>query len=151
MERPEEAGNPATPLPIEVALVEYQTALEQSRHYASLRRQDMAFATTAQAAVFTVLGTDTLDFSVRDWLLSGIAFFIILLALNSERRNNGYFESCMVRAGAIEKSLGLRLCSDAPHFLKKRRRLLSNSLVFPLYYLLFAATWVAIWLFVLFS
>lgn len=42
---------PNKPEPWELAKLEYEAALEQYRQLTSLRRQDMAFVTTVQAAI----------------------------------------------------------------------------------------------------
>lgn len=129
----------------EMAALEYESALDQFRHYSSLRRQDMAFVTTVQAAVFTVIGPDGLHLDARGWLLSSIAALVLLLGLNSERRLSAYMESCMTRGREIEKRWGMALLCGSRAGLGRRKTLLSNSVVFPLYYALFVVVWLIIW------
>jgi hypothetical protein len=57
----------------ELARLEYETALEQYRQLTALRRQDMAFVTTVQAAVLTIIGSNLLNLDVSGWLLSWVA------------------------------------------------------------------------------
>ena len=66
----------------EIAQAEYESAMEEYRHYTNLRRQDMTFVTTAQLAVLTIIGTRLVNLGLADFLLSLIAFFLLLLGIN---------------------------------------------------------------------
>ncbi|HEU4835122.1 MAG TPA: hypothetical protein VFS90_11925 [Pyrinomonadaceae bacterium] len=70
----------------EQAKAEYDVGLQQYRLNSTLRRQDMAFVTTVQAAILTIIGAKLLSLDFSGFLLSAIAFFVLLLGLNSERR-----------------------------------------------------------------
>ena len=126
--------------------LEYESALEFYRQYTDVRRHDMAFITTAQGAVFTIIGKDLLAMNLSSFLLSGIAVFLLLLGLNSERRLTAYMGAHMKRAKEIENLRKMTLLSDAYAQVTRRKLLLSNTLTFPVYYALFALVWVVVWL-----
>lgn len=129
----------------EYAKVEYDVGLRQYQLNSSLRRQDMAFVTTVQAAVLTIIGSKLLSLDFSGFLLSAIAFFVLLLGLNSERRLAGYMEGYMQRARQIEKEYGMTILSHSWSAVKRRRLLFSNAKVFPVYYCIFILAWLSIW------
>ena len=130
----------------ELARLEYEAALEQYRQLTSLRRQDMAFVTTAQAAILTIVGTKLLNLDASGFLLSLIAVFVLFLGINSERRLSGYMSGYMRRAKEIESEYGMRLLSSGIQELKNKKLLMSNSVIFPLYYAFFFVAWMIIWI-----
>lgn len=129
----------------EIAKVEYQNALDQYRQYTSLRRQDMAFVTTVQVAVLTIIGTNLLSLDTANFLLSLISFFILLLGINNERRLTAYMAGYMRRANHIEAEHKMSLLTDGKNEVQKRQLLFSNTVIFPLYYFIFVLTWIVIW------
>lgn len=126
--------------------LEYQSALELYRQYTEVRRRDMAFITTAQGAVLTIIGKDLLSMNLSSFLLSVIAVFLLLVGFNSERRLTSYMGAYMKRAKDIEGCRNMSLLSDAYAQVSKRRGLFSNTKTFPVYYALFALTWAVIWI-----
>jgi hypothetical protein len=54
--------------------------------------------------------------------------------VNSERRLSNYMEAYFKRAREIKQQFGLALVSLGFEEVQKKRSLLSNSIVFPLYY-----------------
>ena len=130
----------------ETARVEYEQALSQYQNCTVLRRQDMAFVTTVQAAVLTIIGSRLFNLDLSDVLLSLIAFFLLLLGLNSERRLSHYMDAYSQKAREIEGAFGLSLVSCGLLEVRKERFLFSNSKVFPIYYLFFMIAWIVIWL-----
>lgn len=128
----------------ETAKVEYEIALEEWRHYANLRRQDMAFVTTIQGAVLTIVGSKLLRLDAPG-LLSITAFFVLLLGINSERRLSAYMTGYIRRAREIESEHGMSLLPLGWDEVKSRKLLFSNRIVFPLYYFVFILVWVSIW------
>jgi hypothetical protein len=126
--------------------VEYENALEMYRHYTGLRRQDMAFVTTVQAAALTIIGKNLLSLDTSNLLLSIIAFFVLLLGFNSERRITAYMAGYMKRANQIETDHDMFLLVEGRKEVLKRKLLISNTIIFPLYYFIFAATWVIVWI-----
>jgi len=129
----------------ETAKVEYELALEQWRHYGRLRRQDMAFVTTVQAAALTIIGSKLLSLDTPGFLLSVIAFFVLLLGINSERRMSAYQTGYIHRAVQIESEYCMSLLSLGWNEVQSRKLLLSNRIVFPLYYFVFIVVWASIW------
>ncbi|MBC8030791.1 MAG: hypothetical protein H7Z16_11820 [Pyrinomonadaceae bacterium] len=127
------------------AKAEYEAGLEQFRLMSNLRRQDMAFATTVQAAVFTIVGSKLLQLNFSDFLLSAIAFFVLLLGLNSERRLAAYMTGYMKRVLEIEAESGMSMFCGAGQVTQKRRFLVSNAIVFPFYYCVFVFAWLVVW------
>jgi hypothetical protein len=107
--------------------------LEQYRQLTSLRRQDITFVTTAQAAILTIVGTKILDLDASGFLLSLIAVFVLFLGINSERRLSGYMSGYMRRAKEIESEYGMQLLSSSIQALKQKKLLISNAVIFPLY------------------
>ncbi|NJL40744.1 MAG: hypothetical protein HC840_14355 [Leptolyngbyaceae cyanobacterium RM2_2_4] len=134
------------PEPWELARLEYEAALEQYRQLTSLRRQDMTFVTTAQAAILTIVGTKLLNLDAAGFLLSLIAVFVLFLGINSERRLSGYMSGYMRRAKEIESDYGMQLLSFGTQELKSKKLLISNSVIFPLYYAFFLIAWLIVWI-----
>lgn len=134
----------SVPEPWELARLEYETAVEQYRHMSSLRRQDIAFVTTVQGAVFSVVGSKLLALDSAALCLSLIAVVVLLVGINSEWRLAAYMKAYMKRIREIEAEYGMSLLSLAGIELSKQRRLLSNSVVFPFYYIVFLLVWVSI-------
>jgi type IV secretory pathway VirB3-like protein len=91
----------------EVAQVEYDKAISEYSHYSVLRRQDMAFVTTVQAAALTIIGTKLLTLDASSFLLSFIAFFVLLIGINSEYRLAAYMVGNLKRAKQIELEYGM--------------------------------------------
>lgn len=138
------------PEPWELAKLEYESALEQYRQLTSLRRQDMAFVTTVQAAVLTIIGDKLLNLDASNFLLSLIAVFVLFLGLNSERRLSGYMTGYMQRAKDIESEYGMKLITFGRAF-KDKKLIISNSIIFPLYYFFFFIAWFIVWMLNLFT
>jgi 1,4-dihydroxy-2-naphthoate octaprenyltransferase len=130
----------------ELARLEYEQALNQYQNCTVLRRQDMAFVTTAQGAVLAVLGPKLLELDFTGFLLSFIACFLLVLGLNSERRLSRYMDAYSKRAIDIEDKLGLSLIKDGSAEAHNKRLLYSNSTMFPIYYSLLILGWAVIWI-----
>lgn len=130
----------------EIAKVEYDNAVKQCQLMEGLRRQDMMFTTTVQAAILTIIGVKATHLDLVNFLLTGIAFFVLVLGLNSERRIAKYTAVYMQRAREIESEYGMSLLSLGKSEVQKRKLLFSNSLLFPLYYLIFILAWLIVWL-----
>ena len=130
----------------ELARLEYEAALEQYRQLTSLRRQDMTFVTTTQAAILTIVGTKLLNLDASGFLLSLIAVFVLCLGINSERRLSGYMSGYMRRAKEIESEYGMQLLSLGIQEVKNKKLLVSNSVIFPLYYAFFFMAWLIVWI-----
>lgn len=131
--------------PWEIAKLEYETAWEENRHNNSLRRQDMAFVTTFQAVVLTIIGSNILSLDLSNILLSLIAFFVLILGLNSERRLSAYVGGHMVRATEIEKQYGMSVFAEGRKEVQGKRFLISNRIMFPTFYFVFIIVWITIW------
>ena len=130
----------------EIAQAEYESAMEEYRHYTNLRRQDMTFVTTAQLAVLTIIGTRLVNLGLADFLLSLIAFFLLLLGINSERRLGAYLVGYKNRASDIEEVYGMKLMQYGAREVKKRRFQISNRIIFPVYYFIFLLAWIVVWI-----
>jgi len=130
----------------EVASTEYEAALEQYRHFTGLRRQDMLFVTAIQGAALTIIGGDLLHMKAAYIALSCIAFVVILLGMNSERRLTAYMGSYARRARVIESQHGMTLVSDAYASVQGCRFMFSNARVFLLFYVLLLLAWLVIWI-----
>ena len=129
----------------EFAKVEYENALEHYRHYTGLRRQDMAFVTTVQAAVLTIIGGNLRSLDLANLLLSFIAFFVLLLGINNERRLTAYMAGYMKRATQIETHYKMSLLVEGRQEVLNRKLLFSNVVIFPIYYFIFAIAWIVVW------
>ena len=127
----------------EVTKAEYDTANSQFIAYSGLRRQDMAFVTTVQAAVLTIIGTKLLALDATGFLLSGIAFFVLLMGFNSERRLSEYMTGNSKRVNEIENYYHMKRSEYVKGKLGKHS--LSNSKTFPIYYSIFIGLWIFIW------
>jgi hypothetical protein len=130
---------------LEMVKVEYEQALSQYQSCTVLRRQDMAFVTTAQGAVLAIIGPRLPNLDLSGIVLSLIAFFLLLLGINSERRLSNYMAAYFKRAREIEQQFGLTLVSLGFEEVQKRRSIFSNSIVFPLYYTSLMIAWIIIW------
>jgi hypothetical protein len=129
----------------EAAKLEYEKAIEQFIYYSSLRRQDMAFVTTVQAAILSITGNKLLNLDLVSVLLSAIAFFVLLLGINNERRLAAYMAGYIRRANQIEKEYDMSLLKIGKQEINNRRFLISNTIVFPLYYIILIITWIIVW------
>jgi uncharacterized membrane protein AbrB (regulator of aidB expression) len=140
----------SSPEPWEIAKLEYGAALDQYRQLTTLRRQDMTFVTTVQAAILTIVGSKLLSLDTSSFLLSLIAVFVLFLGLNTERRLSMYIAGYMQRAKEIESEYGMKLFS-LDRGLQDKKLILSNSVVFPLYYCFFCGAWFIVWMLNLFK
>ena len=136
----------STPSRWELARLEYETAIEQYRHMSNLRRQDIAFVTTVQGAIFSIIGNKLLALDSPSLCLSFIAVLVLFIGLNSEWRLATYMKAYMQSIKQIEAENGLSLLSTAGQALQRQKMLLSNSAVFPAYYIVFMLVWGGIWL-----
>jgi hypothetical protein len=139
----------ATALPtVEVsttATAEYTLGLEVFRHWSGVRRQDMVFTTTVQGAVFTILGKNVLQLHVADFALSCIAFFVVVLGFNSERRVAAYMRGAAQRLKEVEPMTGMALFSAGATEVARTRGLAANAKVFMIYYLVLGLAWLFVW------
>ncbi len=125
--------------------LEYEHAFLQFQHHSTLRRQDMAFVTTVQVAVFSIIGQKILSMDLVSTVLSLFAFFVCVMGLNNERRLSAYMTGYMARARQIESNNDMTLAASGRNELKKRKFLFSNTTLFPLYYVITLAVWLVIW------
>lgn len=133
----------------DIIQVEYQAAMEQYRHYTVLRRQDMAFVTTVQVAVLTIIGAKAQNLDFSSFLLSLMAFFVLLLGVNSELRLATYMSGYKQRAKEIEAENRLNIVTEATKRVEQMEKSMfnmTNRKIFPLYYFVFALIWIAVWL-----
>jgi len=130
----------------DLARMEYEQALNQYQNCTVLRRQDLAFVTTAQGAVLAVLGPRLIEPDFTSFLLSFIACFLLVLGLNSERRLSRYMDAYFRKAVEIEEELGLSLINDGAKDTRRKKLLFSNSQMFPVYYSLSIIGWIVIWI-----
>jgi hypothetical protein len=106
----------------------------------------MAFVTTVQGAVLTIIRERLLDLDPSSLLLSVIAVFVLLLGVNSERRVSAYMVGNMRRANEIELEYGMSLLSSGRREVRERKLLFANRIVFPFYYLIFIVVWIGVWI-----
>ena len=66
--------------------LEYETSIELYKKYMSLRRKDIAFNTTAQVALMTILKDDLLKMDWTNYIFALIALPVLFIGLNNERR-----------------------------------------------------------------
>jgi hypothetical protein len=128
------------------ARLEYETTVAQYQNCTTLRRQDMVFVTAIQGAVVSIVGNELLSLDLGRFVLSGIAFVVVLLGLNSERRLSAYMTGYSARALEIERAFGLRALRAGVTEVKKTRWLASNSAAFPAFYLANGLGWITIWI-----
>jgi len=133
------------PAAVELAKLEFEAALTAYAQATTLRRQDMAFITTVQGAVLTIVGDKLLNLDVRGALLSAIAMFTLLMGLNTDRRLNAYMRGYMQRAKGIEAEWDMHVLSTASESVGRTRGLVRSSTASSLYYILFIIAWVVIW------
>ncbi len=125
---------------------EYETAVSQFRHFASLRRQDMAFVTTFQTAMLVFIKDRLNELSLTDFFLTIIAFLVLVMGLNNERRLYAYMFGYMKRARQIEINWGMSVLHYGYESVKKLKYLKSNRDTFQIYYFIFILLWFIIWL-----
>lgn len=126
--------------------LEYESALNMTQHFSTLRRQDMAFVIAVQAAVFTLVGKNLLHLDLASFFLSLVAAFVLLLGINSERRLSAYIVGYMKRATQIESECGMQLLHLAKVEVDRQKWLFSNRSVFLFYYYIFLISWIIIWI-----
>jgi hypothetical protein len=129
----------------EIAKLEYEQELTQYQNCTVLRRQDMAFVTTAQGAVLAIISSKLLVLDLASFLLSLIACFLLILGFNSERRLSSYMKAYSEKARQVEDELGLSLIKTGFSEIRNKRLLFSNSVLFHVYYPLLIFGWVVVW------
>jgi hypothetical protein len=133
------------------ALAEYQSAFEQYRHFVTVRRQDLLFVTTIQGAVLTIIrgsithSDPTTSLHTAEIMLSLLAFFVVLLGLNNERRLSAYMEGCIQSIQRIEKQFDLKLFTTGARLAKQRRLTVGVEAAFTTFYIFLLLGWMAIW------
>jgi hypothetical protein len=130
---------------------EYEMASEYWRHFSSLRRQELSFVILVQGGVLTIIGEKLLHLTPAHSFLSIIAFLVILLGLNSERRLSAYQGGNYHRMQEIEATCGMRLWTVAVNDVRGRKLSFNNAKTLPVFYIILAVGWVFIWICNLFS
>jgi hypothetical protein len=130
----------------EIYKIEYQNAFNQSRHYAQMRRIDMAFVITIQGAILAIIGKDLHNLDLTSFLLTIVSFFAAITGLNSERRLSSKIKGCLNRAKELETEFNMALLTNAWKQRKKTKFLISNMIMFPLLYIVVIFIWIIIWL-----
>ena len=125
---------------------EYQQGIELLRHWSSVRRQDIVFVTTAQAAILTILGKSLPRLDLAQYALTFIAFYVIVLGINTERRLAAYSDGYVVRLRLLEPLLGMALLSAGAGEVDRQHFLVSNKRMFLTYYGLLLCGWLALWI-----
>ena len=125
---------------------EYETAINQFQHFATLRRQDMAFVTTVQIGILVIVKDRLLTFDLTYFLLTIIAFLVLVMGCNNERRLSSYMVGYMDRARKIEKQFGISVLHIGFEKVQSTKFLISNRTTFPLYYITFILLWIVIWI-----
>ena len=128
------------------AKTEYEGALAQYRHFASLRRQDMMFVTVVQGAVLAVIKEDVFGLTSAHVLLTVVAILVAMLGLNSERRLSAYMRGYMRRAKDIEDKNQMSFLHDGTVEVNKRKLPLPNLVAFSICYVAFMTAWPVIWI-----
>jgi hypothetical protein len=127
------------------AKTEYDNAISQYRHFMSIRRTDMAFVTTVQAAVLTIVKPNLLKLDESSFFLTLLVFLLLFVGANSERRISAYMQGYMNRAKQIERDHGMSLLHQASEEVKNVKFVFSNRKAFLLYYAAFILVWLVIW------
>ena len=122
--------------------LEYETSIELYKKYMSLRRKDIAFNTTAQVALMTILKDDLLKMDWTNYIFALIALPVLFIGLNNERRISAYLQAYKNRGIEIEKKYRMTLLAGAKDAVKKTDYLISNRVAFTIYYLLFIIFWI---------
>jgi hypothetical protein len=125
---------------------EYHQGIELLRHWSTMRRQDIAFVTTIQGAVLTILGKALPHLDVAQYALTVIAFYVILLGINSERRLAAYCDGYVSRVKTLEPSIGMALLSAGAAHVDREHLLVSNKRMFLTYYGVLLTGWITLWL-----
>ncbi len=97
-------------------------------------------------AVLTITGENLINLSLFHVLLSVIAFAVTLLGFNTERRLSTYMGEYARRATELGRNFGMNLLGGARDIVKQQKLLVSNKLMFKLYYLMLAVGWIIVWL-----
>lgn len=125
---------------------EYQQGIELLRHWSGVRRQDIVFVTTAQAAILTVIGKSLPRLDLAQYALTVIAFYVIILGINTERRLAAYSDGYVNRIKLLEPTLGIALLSAGAAEVDRQRFLVSNKRMFLTYYGVLLSGWLGLWL-----
>jgi hypothetical protein len=127
-------------------LREYQQGIDLLRHWSTVRRQDIVFVTTAQAAVLTIVGRSLPRLDVAQYALTIIAAFVIVLGINTERRLAAYSDGYVRRIKGLEAPLGIELLSAGAAEVDRQRFLVSNKRMFLTYYAVLLVGWIGLWI-----
>jgi len=124
--------------------LEYQEAMKLYNFDAGLRRQGLAFVTTAQAVLVIAVFKYTIDNSMLVIVLGAFAIIIALLGLNNDYRISRCMGAYETRMLEIENKNQLSLMKLSVDVQKTRSPLLSNESVFRFYFSLLAICWTAV-------
>ena len=123
--------------------LEYEQCLEMFRHRTVLRRQGMAFVTTVHGATVAIESGQLLALEASGVALVLLAIFVALLGLNNELRLAAYMKAHGKRAQEIEKCVGIQLVTASISAIKEKPYILSNMVMFPLFYIVLLIGWVS--------
>jgi uncharacterized membrane protein len=102
--------------------------------------------TTAQAAILTIIGKNLPRLDLAQYALSFIAFYVIVLGINTERRMAAYCDGYVMRVKSLEPNLGIALLSAGAAEVDRQHFLVSNKKMFLTYYALLLSGWLALWI-----
>jgi len=131
----------------DAAKIEYEQALNFFHNHSQLRRQGIAFVTTVEGAMLTIIGNNLVSMEAPHIALSVIGFFVALLGINNERRLIAFTIGYLKRARKIESVSGMSLLYDGYENMKKKPLLVSNTSAFVIYYVLIVVFWISVWLY----
>ena len=126
--------------------IEYEQAFEMFRYLSGLRRQSLAFVTVVQGAIITIIRDQLHDLDTFGIFMSILAFIVVIIGQNNERRIARYMKGFMERVRTIEKVNNMFLLGLGYRKAHSGFGILRNTLTFPIYYLLLASGWIVIWI-----
>jgi hypothetical protein len=125
---------------------EYEQANEWWRKISEMRRHDLAAFTAIQGAALTVIGDHLLDMKAHQLLVSLVAFVVLLVGYNNERRLSAFLEKIVERSCAIEQQRRMTLLSNARDYMNTRPGIVKTTRTFGAFYVAAGSSWVVIWL-----
>lgn len=129
-----------------VERTEYTECLNMFRHFGNSRRRDMAFITTAQGVVLTVVGQNLLNLNLSLFILTVIAVFLLITGFNNERRLSAYMRGYIKRAKYLENKIGMNFLAEGFKEIQNTNYIVSNMHTFSAYYVFFTFAWISIWI-----
>jgi hypothetical protein len=128
------------------ARLEYEYAHERWTNGTNQRRAGLAFLTTVQGTIITIIGTNLFHMDGRARALVIFAIVVAISGYNHEKRIGSYMRGYRRRAIELEERHGLRLFQYGVAEAKAAKTM-SNRKLFRWYFVLILTAWTSVLIF----